>query len=231
MGSATLVYAYDALYRLKTATYTSGNTFSYTYDAVGNRLTEQLNGGAAVNYVYDSANRLTSVGAQTYTWDNNGNLKSDGTRTYAYDSANRPAQIVQGGVTYTFSYNGQGDRVRQAINGTPTRYVLDLNAPLTQILADGSNTYLYGSTRIGEQQASGFAYHYLRGFREASPQVFGYKRRGIRFRRPIHWSLETPPAPQSLPRSNSGRAFRWWASLIEGRSTICANTRRCWARR
>ena len=112
-----------------------------------------------MNYVYDSANRLTSVGAQSYTWDNNGNLTNDGASAYTYDSANRLKQVVQGGVTYTFSYNGQGDRVRQAINGTPTRYVLDLNAPLTQILADGSNTYLYGSTRIGEQQASGFAYH------------------------------------------------------------------------
>ena len=136
-----------------------GVTHTCVFDSRGNCLTEQLNGGTAVNYVYDAANRLTSVGAQSYTWDNNGNLKNDGARTYAYDSANRPAQIVQGGVTYTFSYNGQGDRVRQAINGTPTRYVLDLNAPLTQLLADGSNTYLYGSTRIGEQQAGGFTYH------------------------------------------------------------------------
>jgi RHS repeat-associated protein len=132
---------------------------SYTYDAVGNRLTEQINGGAAVNYVYDAANRLTSVGAQNYTWDNNGNLTNDGASAYTYDSANRLKQVMQGGVTYTFAYNGQGDRVKQTIGAATTNYVLDLNAPLTQLLADGTNTYLYGSTRIGEEQPSGFAYH------------------------------------------------------------------------
>jgi RHS repeat-associated protein len=36
---------------------------------------------------------------------------------------------------------------------------LDLNAGLTQVLADGTNSYLYGLNRIGEQQPGGFAYH------------------------------------------------------------------------
>jgi len=40
-----------------------------------------------------------------------------------------------------------------------TNYVLDLNAGLTQVLADGTNTYLYGNGRIGELQPGGFAYH------------------------------------------------------------------------
>ena len=38
--------------------------------------------------------------------------------------------------------------MRQTINGAPTRYTLDLNAGLTQVLADGTNTYLYGNGRI-----------------------------------------------------------------------------------
>ena len=40
-----------------------------------------------------------------------------------------------------------------------TDYVLDLNTGLTQVLEDGTNTYLYGNGRIGELQPSGFAYH------------------------------------------------------------------------
>ena len=40
-----------------------------------------------------------------------------------------------------------------------TRYTLDLNAGLTQVLADGTNTYLYGVGRIGELQPGGFLYH------------------------------------------------------------------------
>ncbi len=32
----TITYTYDALYRLRTATYSDGATFTHTYDAVGN---------------------------------------------------------------------------------------------------------------------------------------------------------------------------------------------------
>jgi len=70
-------------------------------------------------------------------------------------------------LTYNFAYNGQGDRLQQTINGNTTIYVLDpsagsgqaLNAGLTQVLSDGTNTYLYGLNRIGEQQPGGFVYH------------------------------------------------------------------------
>jgi YD repeat-containing protein len=63
-------YTYDSLYRLITATYSTGEY--YTYDAVGNRLSLTTTVGV-VNYQYDAANRLTSVNGQAYTWDNNGN--------------------------------------------------------------------------------------------------------------------------------------------------------------
>ena len=49
--------------------------------------------------------------------------------------------------------------MQQTLNGNTTTYVLDLNAGLTQVLSDGSNTYLYGLNRIGEQQPGGFVYH------------------------------------------------------------------------
>ncbi len=128
-------------------------TITYTYDAVGNRLTQNDN-GTLTNYTYDIANRLTNVNAQVYTWDNNGNLTNDGTRTYTYTQANRVTQIISGTNTYAFAYNGLGDRLRQTINGAPTNYALDLNAGLTQVLSDGSATYLYGNGRIAQQQTS-----------------------------------------------------------------------------
>lgn len=40
-----------------------------------------------------------------------------------------------------------------------TMYTLDLNAGLTQVLTDETNTYLYGNGRLGEQQPGGFVYH------------------------------------------------------------------------
>ena len=76
-------------------------------------------------------------------FDDNGNLVNDGANTYVYDSSNR---LVSVNATETYSYNGLGDRLTQ--NGT--QYVLDLNAGLTQVLNDGTNSYLYGLGRISQ---------------------------------------------------------------------------------
>jgi PKD repeat protein len=85
---STLLRTGDSLYRLITATYSSGEFYHYTYpstvpslrsglrlrtgDAVGNRQSLTTHVGV-VNYQYDDANRLTSVNGQTYNWDDNGN--------------------------------------------------------------------------------------------------------------------------------------------------------------
>ncbi len=113
--------------------------------------TQTITSTVVTNYGYDIANRLTSVNGQTYTWDNNGNLLNDGTRGYTYDQANRVTQIISGTTTTQMAYNGINDRLRQIINGATTTYTLDLNAGLTQVLADGTNTYLYGNGRIAQQ--------------------------------------------------------------------------------
>jgi RHS repeat-associated protein/CSLREA domain-containing protein len=154
---AVIAYAYDPLYRLTAANYSNGLAFNYTYDAVGNRLTQTTLAATTV-YTYDDANRLVNVGGVNYTWDNNGNLLSDGVSTYAYDSANRLTSVAQGANTYTFAYNGLDDRLRQTVNGNATTYVLDLNAGLTQVLADGTNTYLYGNGRIAQYVGTTPAY-------------------------------------------------------------------------
>jgi len=77
------------------------------------------------------------------TFDANGNLLSDCVNTYTYDSANR-LNSVNGTESYT--YNGLGDRLTQ--NGV--HYTLDLNSGLTQVLDDGTNTYVYGLGRIAQ---------------------------------------------------------------------------------
>ncbi|MDX1601158.1 MAG: RHS repeat-associated core domain-containing protein, partial [Anaerolineales bacterium] len=68
---------------------------------------------------------------------------------------------------FSFAYNGLGDRLQQAVDGVPTNYTLDINRGLTQVLADGTNTYLYGPStgsgqglRIGEEQPGGWQYHH-----------------------------------------------------------------------
>lgn len=76
--------------------------------------------------------------------------------TYVYDTANRLASATDANVTTTYAYNGKGDRLQQTVNGVTTNYTLDLNAGLTQVLADGpdaqhpSNIYTYGRGRIAQ---------------------------------------------------------------------------------
>jgi RHS repeat-associated protein len=154
----TISYTYDSLYRLTDAVYSNGFEFHYTYDPVGNRLTQTTCAlgvpCSTTAYNYDAANRLIAVNGVAYTWDDNGNLLNDGTSTYAYDSQNRLISLTQGSHTYGYAYNGTGDRLTQSADGTVTRYTLDLEAGLTQVLSDGSYAYLYGVDRLAQVSAS-----------------------------------------------------------------------------
>ena len=105
---------------------------------------------SGTSYAYDIANRLSSVDRIAYTWDNNGNLLSDGTSTYSYDYNNKLVGLSQGTDVYQYVYNGLGDRVQQIVDGVTTDYVLDINMGLTQVLQDGTNTYLYGVNRVAQ---------------------------------------------------------------------------------
>lgn len=156
--TTTIDYAYDPLYRLTAADYSYGAFFHYTYDEVGNRLTQQTLAGTN-SYTYDAADRLIQVDGVAFTWDARGNLLSDGVRSYSYDHADRLTQVVQGLDSYSFSYNGLGDRTGQTVNGVGTGYVLDLNAGLAQVLGDGTSWFLYGLGRIGEDLAGVWQYH------------------------------------------------------------------------
>ena len=75
-----------------------------------------------------------------------------------WDNANHLTSVVQGADSYTFAYNGLGDRLSQTVDGNTTNYTLDIVSGLTQVLSDGTSTYLYGAGRIGEQGAGGWQY-------------------------------------------------------------------------
>jgi len=161
--SVVIDFTYDPLYRLIAADYSTGEFFHYSYDAVGNRLTQDTLAGTNT-YSYDVANRLVGVDGVPYRWDANGNLFDDGFSDYRYDHANRLEDFEQpageGELEFAFAYNGLGDRVAQDVPFGPTiNYTLDLEAGLTQVLADGTNAYLYGVGRIGEEQPGGWQFH------------------------------------------------------------------------
>ncbi len=149
----TITYTYDPLNRLTAADYSDDTYYHYTYDAVGNRLT-QVTASSSISYTYDIANRLTNTNGITYTWDANGNLLSDGVNTYTYDLANRLTAFNNGTNTTTYAYNGLGDRLQQTANSATTTYAVDITGGLTQVLSDGTNTYLYGAGRIAQKHNS-----------------------------------------------------------------------------
>jgi hypothetical protein len=69
---------------------------------------------------------------------------------------------VLGDDTTRFEYNGDGDRLSKAVNGTLTTYTLDVAAGLPQVLVEHSGAngtrYLYGLDLVGEQ-GTAWAYH------------------------------------------------------------------------
>ena len=108
---------------------------------------------------HDIDRRLTSVDGVAYSWDDNGNLLDDEIHFYTYDHANRLVDVSGLESTTTFGYNGLGDRLETTTNGiTTTHYTLDLAAGLTQVLDDGTFTYLYGNGRVAQYDATGAQY-------------------------------------------------------------------------
>ena len=165
METRVITYTYDPLYRLTSAEYSTGESFAYVYDAVGNRLSLTTMAGV-VNYQYDAANRLvlseveglTSVDGVAYTWDNNGNLLSDGVFTYTYDAANRLVRAQSVTTTLVYTYNADGLRVAQSVDGVETAFTWDLAAGLAEVLSTSGAMYLHGLDLTAEQRSGAWWY-------------------------------------------------------------------------
>jgi YD repeat-containing protein len=79
--------------------------------------------GANQNVCVDSDNSHTCNGTEfVWVYDEYGNLLDDGTNTYTYDATNRLSSISNTSDTTTYTYNGDGDRISQSVNGTLTTY-------------------------------------------------------------------------------------------------------------
>src|SRR5712692_10121176 len=176
LNSRNVVYGYDNDYRLTSEAITGdpggkNGTVTYnTYDNVGNRtlMTSTLNAVPGGSFSYDTNDRLAID-----TYDNNGNTISSAGIANTYDFENR--MLAHGAVA--MAYDGDGNRVSEAIGGTTTKFLVDDHNPtgLTQVLDEivsgtVTRTYSYGLQR--NQQING----------TWTPTFYGYDGHGsVRF--------------------------------------------------
>jgi len=149
-SSGTTTIAYDALNRLTQAAYPAGfGSYTWTYDAVGNR-TQQTAPAGSTSYTYDANNRLTQAGTTAYTYDANGNLTAISTgRTFVWDVFNRLTSTTASGSTATYTYNGDGLKVRRVGPNGTVNYYHDGSRPIWETNSAGAMTAQYDRDTFG----------------------------------------------------------------------------------
>jgi RHS repeat-associated protein len=135
--SGTTTFTYDPLNRVTGATYPGAyGNWSWTYDPVGNRATQTAPSGTTT-YTYDANNRLSQAGTVTYDYDPNGNLLStSASRTFTWDPFNRLKNASGSGGDVTYTYDGDGLKVRRTGPDGSTVYYYDGIRPIWE--ADGT---------------------------------------------------------------------------------------------
>jgi RHS repeat-associated protein len=172
-GEEKPAYEYDTNSRL-----TKGATIAYKYDAANNPTT--IGTGT---YKYDKASELETGPSFTYTYDDLGDRTktkptSGQATTYGYDQAENLTSVErlkEGGkaeIKDTYTYNGDGLRASQTINGTTTHMAWEEGVPLPLLLNDGTNNYIYGPGGLPvEQIASGGTITYLHHDQQGSTRL------------------------------------------------------------
>ncbi|MDB5264658.1 MAG: hypothetical protein JWN64_229 [Parcubacteria group bacterium] len=141
-----VVYGYDDLYRLTTASTTGASTtpFSqtYTYSSIGNITSKSDQGTYTYAETgYTNPHAATGVASTTLGYDADGNLTSDGTKTYVWDYRNRMASSTVAGINTTYAYDHTTQRVKKTVGGIstyyPNQYFEKANATTTKYIWAG----------------------------------------------------------------------------------------------
>jgi RHS repeat-associated protein len=176
--------AYDPVGRLtSTANRRSDGSvvasYAYTLDVQGNRIASVQDEPLLASEVsrtvlstFDAANQIQAAGSAVFTSDGNGNITSrttpNGATIYGWDSRDWLVQVGDGATAVQYVYNGIGTRLAKRINGVATRFVVDTQPTLSQVLVETNDAgevlarYVYGLGLIARVDASGAAltYHF-----------------------------------------------------------------------
>src|SRR6266404_4749323 len=200
----TAAFTYDSLNRLQAANeskYLNGSpngtptySQSYTIDRWGNRTISQATGGLnGLPFNVDpSTNRLTPPSGYTMTYDSAGNLTNDtytGQGQRNYDAENRMTQAWASGQWQSYTYDGNGQRVRRNAYGTETWQVYGLGGEL-----------------LGEYRANGAASTPQKeyGYRNGQMLIIATAPSGLAANKPSDTKTEAVAA--ALPASATGTA-------------------------
>ncbi|MBI3942399.1 MAG: hypothetical protein HY326_05245 [Chloroflexi bacterium] len=119
MGTENVALAYDPWHRLTNVS--GGYTQSYQYTAAGNITSKN-----GLPYAYDPnhPHAVNSVaGNVLYNYDANGNMIWRAYDTLAYDAENHLITVNNNGVRSTYTYDGDGQRVKKVEGDTTTSYI------------------------------------------------------------------------------------------------------------
>jgi RHS repeat-associated protein len=137
--AGTQSYTYDEVNRLKTAQEGSGQNYwkqEFDYDRFGNR---RFNAATTSNVlgpnpqIDEATNRFLQ--SEGYVYDEAGNLRQEPGKSYKYDAESRLTEFNSGSATY--SYDGDGRRVRKAVGTDVTVFVYNIAG---QLVAEYRNT-------------------------------------------------------------------------------------------
>ena len=167
LSGRAVSWTYDDFYRLtgeivKNDPASNNGAINYTYDPVGNRQqrTSSVSAVPMQNFTgqYDQDDHLTATG---YTYDPNGSITTDPNGTYVYDSLGRMTQSTVNGITNTYIYDGDDNKVSETFASvSTTNYLVDSNnltgfAQVLEEIDGGGNVnrlYTYGTSRISQDQ-------------------------------------------------------------------------------
>jgi RHS repeat-associated protein len=107
----------------------NATTWSFSYDANGNRTGVLINGVAQGYAVDPASNRLKGLSnpASTLTPDAMGNTLADSGKGYTatFNLAGRMSTLTRAGITTSYTYDGQGRRLRKASSAGTVIFVHD----------------------------------------------------------------------------------------------------------
>jgi RHS repeat-associated protein len=163
--TGTLTYGYDLDGQLTSVTTPAGVT-QYNYDPSGNR-SSVASGASTSAYLVNNLNEYTSVNGNNYLYDADGNLTSGNGWIYTYNDENKLLTMVSATDSWSFQYDGLGNRVASVHNGRQARYLIDPEG-FGNVEAEFDNTgaviahYTYGLDLTSSVQATGATgfYHF-----------------------------------------------------------------------